>query len=134
MGEPVTSGGEQVRRALDAVLGQRQRLGEGARQHRLAGTWHVLKQDVAFRQDGHQHHPDHVILALDHLPDVGDDGLKLLLEHFLAQTRRRDGNSFHTLGPPLHFRLDISCNRRPTAPDRAITSSAAPVYERTTSG
>ena len=68
--------GEHVGRALHPVGGGVDRLGDGPGQHRLAGAGHVLEEDVALAEDGHQGEPHDVGLALDDRLDVLDDRLE----------------------------------------------------------
>ena len=63
-------GGQQVGGKLNAVERPVKRTGEGFCQHRLAGSRHVLKQDVPAAAEGSQQQLHCLILADDDLVDI----------------------------------------------------------------
>ena len=73
-------GRHQVGRELDAVEVQVERLGQRADQQRLAQAGHAFEQGVAADEQAGQHAVDDVVVADDHLADLG-----------LGPARRRGG-------------------------------------------
>ena len=65
--------GQQVRRELDPPEGAAEAPRDGLGEHGLAGARHVLDQEVAAAQQGHQGEADLVVLAHDDALDVGED-------------------------------------------------------------
>jgi hypothetical protein len=77
---PVTSDGSRSGRELDAAEGAADGLAHRLGQHRLADAGHVLDQDVALAQQGHERHADLDVLPDDHALDAGDHALRGLLD------------------------------------------------------
>ena len=72
--------GEEVRGELDAGEGAVDAPGQGFGQGGLADARHVLQEDVAVAEEGHQHHLHGLGLAHDDLAHVLLDGLAKLGE------------------------------------------------------
>ena len=66
-------GRHQVGRELDAVEAQRQHLAQGPHQQRLAQARHAFEQDVAAREQRHQHLAHRLVLADDDLAQLAFD-------------------------------------------------------------
>lgn len=67
-------------RVRPATARSRDRLRERPRQRRLAGTGHILQQEVPLAEQRRHRQPDDVGLAQQHPFDVGDDGVDGALE------------------------------------------------------
>ena len=101
-------GGHQVGRELDPGELHLQGVGEGPDQEGLAQPRHAFEEDVAARDEGRQGAFDDVLVADDHLGDLGSEGVEArpeLIELLLQFLDVRHGNhrSRHqpTPGPPL---------------------------------
>ncbi len=77
---PGDVGRQQVGCELDPVPRARHRLGDRPGQAGLAHAGHVLEQDVAFRDEGHEGVPDLVVLAVQPSGDVGEQATEHLTE------------------------------------------------------
>ena len=72
--------GQQVRRELDPPERAAEAPGDRLGEDRLAGPGHVLDEEVAAAQQGHQGEADLVVLADDDALDVGEDLVAGLLD------------------------------------------------------
>ncbi len=94
---------QEVRRELDPPEAAAEAAGDRLGKDGLAGSRHVLDQEVAAAKKGDEGQPDFVVLADDHALDVGEDLLAGLLQ---VRHQAPQGNRDPRRGTALGVSMD----------------------------